>query len=159
MVTNAKKRICDRVMEGKKLYVGNLTYSVSEDQLKELFSEHGTVESVKVIEQKGFAFVEMSSSEEAQAALDALNQSMFEGRTMHIDEARPMQPRRDFGGSSGGRSGGSGGYGGGRSGGSSGGYGGSSGGYGGSSGGSGRSGHGGSSGGYGGSSGGNRKRY
>ena len=137
-------------MEGKKLYVGNLTYSVSEDQLKELFSEYGTVESVKVIEQKGFAFVEMSSSEEAQAALDALNQSVFEGRTMHIDEARPMQPRRDFGGS-GGRSGGSGGYGG-RSGGS-GGYGdsgrsGGSGGYGGRSGGSG---------GY--SGGGNRKRY
>ncbi|PKL59568.1 MAG: RNA-binding protein, partial [Methanomicrobiales archaeon HGW-Methanomicrobiales-4] len=68
-------------MEGKKLYVGNLTYSVSENQLRELFAEYGSVESVKVIEQKGFAFVEMSSSEEAQAALDALNQSVFEGRT------------------------------------------------------------------------------
>jgi RNA recognition motif-containing protein len=105
-------------MEGKKLYVGNLTYSVKEDQIRELFSEYGTVESVKIIEQKGFGFVEMSSSEEAQAALDALNQTVFEGRTMHIDEARPMQPRRDFG--SGGRSGGGGygggGYGGGRSG-------------------------------------------
>ena len=129
-------------MEGKKLYVGNLTYSVGEDQLRDLFSDYGTVASVKVIEQKGFAFVEMGSSEEAQAALDALNQTEFEGRTMHIDEARPMQPRRDFGGS-GGRSGGSGGYGG-RSG----------GGYGGSSGG-----HGGRSGGSGGYSGGNRKRY
>ena len=136
-------------MEGKKLYVGNLTYSVGEDQLRDLFSDYGTVASVKVIEQKGFAFVEMGSSEEAQAALDALNQTEFEGRTMHIDEARPMQPRRDFGGS-GGRSGGSGGYGG-----SSGGYGGRSGGYGGSSGG----GHGGRSGGSGGYSGGNRKRY
>lgn len=144
-------------MEGKKLYVGNLTYSVSESQLRELFAEYGTVESVKVIEQKGFAFVEMSSSEEAQAALDALNQSVFEGRTMHIDEARPMQPRRDFGGSSGG---GSGGYGG-RSGGSGGYSGGSSGGYGGSGGRSGGSGgRSGGSGGYsGGSSGGNRKRY
>jgi RNA recognition motif-containing protein len=139
-------------MEGKKLYVGNLTYSVSEDQLRDLFAEYGTVESVKVIEQKGFAFVEMGSSEEAQAALDALNQSIYEGRTMHIDEARPMQPRRDFGGS-GGRSGGSGGYGG-RSGGS-GGY--SSGGYGDS----GRGGHGGRSGGSssGGYSGGNRRKY
>ena len=134
-------------MEGKKLYVGNLTYSVSEDQLKELFAEYGTVESVKVIEQKGFAFVEMGSSEEAEAALTALNQTVFEGRTMHIDEARPMQPRRDFG--SGGRSGGSGGggYGGGRSGGYS-----SGGGYGDSN----RSGH---HGGRSGGSGGNRKRY
>lgn len=138
-------------MEGKKLYVGNLTYSVGENQLRDLFSDYGTVASVKVIEQKGFAFVEMGSSEEAQAALDALNQTEFEGRTMHIDEARPMQPRRDFGGS-GGRSGGSGGsYGGGRSG----GYGGG-GGYGGDS----RGGHGGRSGGSGGySGGGNRKRF
>ncbi|MFH0966954.1 MAG: RNA-binding protein [Methanobacteriota archaeon] len=142
-------------MEGKKLYVGNLTYSVSENQLRELFAEYGSVESVKVIEQKGFAFVEMSSSEEAQAALDALNQSVFEGRTMHIDEARPMQPRRDFGGSSGG----SGGYGG-RSGGSGGYSGGSSGGYGGSGRSGGSGGRSGGSGGYsGGSSGGNRKRY
>ncbi len=124
-------------MEGKKLYVGNLTYSVGENQLRELFSEYGTVVSVKVIEQKGFAFVEMESSQEAQAALDALNLTEYEGRTIHIDEARPMQPRRDFGSGGGGRSGGSGGFGG-----RSGGFG--SGGYGGGSGGSsGRSGHGG----------------
>ncbi|MDD1730010.1 MAG: RNA-binding protein [Methanospirillum sp.] len=123
-------------MEGKKLYVGNLTYSVGENQLRELFSEYGTVVSVKVIEQKGFAFVEMESNQEAQAALDALNLTEYEGRTIHIDEARPMQPRRDFG-SGGGRSGGSGGFGG-----RSGGFG--SGGYGGGSGGSsGRGGHGG----------------
>lgn len=140
IVTNAKNWVCDRVMQGKKLFVGNLTYSVGEEQLRELFSGYGTVESVKVIEQKGFAFVEMGSSEEAQGALDGLNQTEFEGRTLHIDEARPMQPRRDFGGS--GRSGGSGGYGG-RS----------SGGYGGDSG---RGGHGGRSGGF---SGGNRKRF
>lgn len=102
-------------MEGKKLYVGNLTYSVSESQLRDLFATYGDVVSVKVIEQKGFGFVEMGTSEEAQAAMDALNQTEFEGRTLRIDEARPMQPRRDFGGSSGGfggRSGGSGGYGG-----------------------------------------------
>ena len=150
-------------MEGKKLYVGNLTYSVGEEQLRELFSDYGTVASVRVIEQKGFAFVEMDSPEEAQSALDALNLTEFEGRTIHIDEARPMQPRREssggggYGGGSGGRSGGSGGYGGGRSGGS-GGYGGSGGRSGGSGGyGGGRSG---GSGGYGGSGGNSgRKRY
>ncbi len=109
-------------MEGKRLYVGNLTYSVNEAQLRELFSNYGTVESVKVIEQKGFGFVEMSSPEEAQAAMDALNETVFEGRTMRIDEARPMQPRREFGGNSGGFGGNrNGGYGGGNRGGSFGG--------------------------------------
>lgn len=89
-------------MEGKRLYVGNLTYSVKEDQLKDLFSQYGEVVSVKIIEQKGFGFVEMATSEEAQAAMDALNQTVFEGRTMRIDEARPMQPRRDYDRGSGG---------------------------------------------------------
>ena len=89
-------------MEGKRLYVGNLTYSVKEDQLKDLFSQYGDVVSVKIIEQKGFGFVEMATSEEAQAAMDALNQTVFEGRTMRIDEARPMQPRRDYDRGSGG---------------------------------------------------------
>ncbi len=88
-------------MEGKRLYVGNLTYSVNEAQLRELFSTYGDVESVKVIEQKGFGFVEMGTSEEAQAAMDALNETVYEGRTLRIDEARPMQPRREFGGSGG----------------------------------------------------------
>ncbi len=85
-------------MEGKRLYVGNLTYSVNESQLRDLFSQYGDIASVKVIEQKGFAFVEMGTSEEAQAAMDGLNQTVFEGRTLRIDEARPMQPRSDFGG-------------------------------------------------------------
>ena len=89
-------------MEGKRLYVGNLTYSVKEDQLKDLFSQYGDVVSVKIIEQKGFGFVEMGTSEEAPAAMDALNQTEFEGRTMRIDEARPMQPRREFDRGSGG---------------------------------------------------------
>ncbi|MDD1727647.1 MAG: RNA-binding protein [Methanospirillum sp.] len=84
-------------MEGKRLYVGNLTYSVNESQIRDLFSQYGDVASVKVIEQKGFAFVEMGTSEEAQAAMDGLNQTVFEGRTLRIDEARPMQPRSDFG--------------------------------------------------------------
>ena len=85
-------------MEGKRLYVGNLTYSVNESQLRDLFSQYGEISSIKVIEQKGFAFVEMETSEEAQAAMDALNQTVFEGRTLRIDEARPMQPRSNFGG-------------------------------------------------------------
>jgi RNA recognition motif-containing protein len=85
-------------MEGKRLYVGNLTYSVNESQLRDLFSQYGDVASVKVIEQKGFGFVEMGTSEEAQAAMDGLNQTVFEGRTLRIDEARPMQPRNDYGG-------------------------------------------------------------
>ncbi|MBN1166955.1 MAG: RNA-binding protein [Methanospirillaceae archaeon] len=83
-------------MEGKRLYVGNLTYSVNEAQLGDLFSKYGEVESVKIIEQKGFGFVEMGSSEEAQSAMDGLNETVFEGRNLRIDEARPMQPRRDF---------------------------------------------------------------
>ena len=83
-------------MEGKRLYVGNLTYSVNEAQLRDLFSKYGDVVSAKVIEQKGFGFVEMGTSEEAQAAMDGLNQTIYEGRTLRIDEARPMQPRREF---------------------------------------------------------------
>jgi RNA recognition motif-containing protein len=89
-------------MEGKRLYVGNLTYSVNEGNLRELFGTYGDIESVKVIEQKGFGFVEMGTTEQAQAAMDALNGSDYEGRTLRIDEARPMQPRREFGGNSGG---------------------------------------------------------
>jgi RNA recognition motif-containing protein len=86
-------------MEGKRLYVGNLTYSVNEANLRTLFGAYGDVESVKVIEQKGFAFVEMVTSEQAEAAMKALNESDYEGRTLRIDEARPMQPRSsNFGG-------------------------------------------------------------
>ena len=112
-------------MEGKRLYVGNLPYSANETQIRELFAQFGTIESVKRIGQKGFGFVEMSSSEEAQNAMDSLNQTEFGGRTLRIDEARPMQPRREFGGSGSfggnrgygsdrGGSGGSGGFGGNR---------------------------------------------
>ena len=83
-------------MQGNKLYVGNLNYAVNEDQLKELFENHGTVQSVNIIEGKGFGFVEMSSNEEAKAAKEALNDQEFHGRPLKIDEARPRQPRRDF---------------------------------------------------------------
>jgi RNA recognition motif-containing protein len=83
-------------MQGNKLYVGNLNYAVNEDQLKELFENHGTVQSVNIIEGKGFGFVEMSTNEEAEAAKAALNDQEFHGRPLKIDEARPRKPRRDF---------------------------------------------------------------
>ena len=83
-------------MESNKLYVGNFTYSVNEEQLKELFGQYGTVSDVRVIERKGFGFVEMSSPEEAEAAKEALNNTVYEGRTLKIDEARPPRPRSDF---------------------------------------------------------------
>jgi len=80
-------------MEGSKLYVGNLTYSVTNEQLEELFSNHGEVKEVNVIEGRGFGFVEMSSPSEAETAKEALDGSDFQGRTLKVDEARP--PRRD----------------------------------------------------------------
>lgn len=83
-------------MESSTLYVGNLTYSVNEEQLKELFSQYGTVNDVRVIERKGFGFVEMSSPEEAENAKEALNNTVFEGRTLRVEEARPQRPRSDF---------------------------------------------------------------
>lgn len=82
---------------GNKLYVGSLPYSVTEEKLVELFSRHGSVESAKVItdkysgQSKGFGFVEMSSSEEAQAAISALNGQELEGRTLIVSEARPQE--------------------------------------------------------------------
>jgi len=84
-------------MQGSKLYVGNLNYSTTEEQLAELFGNYGQVESVKIIESRGFGFVEMSSSEEAEQAQEALNETEFHGRTLRIDEARPPK-RRDSGG-------------------------------------------------------------
>ncbi|MCK5044370.1 RNA-binding protein [Candidatus Parcubacteria bacterium] len=87
----------------KKLYVGNLPYETSEDNLKELFSEAGTVESAAIImdkfsgRSKGFGFVEMSTEEEAQKAIDDLNGKELEGRGIIVNEARPMEkkPFRD----------------------------------------------------------------
>ena len=80
-------------MEGNKLYVGNLNYSVTNEQLEELFKNYGEVVSVNIIQGKGFGFVEMSSNEEAVKAKDELNGSEFEGRAMKIDEARPPRSR------------------------------------------------------------------
>ena len=127
---------------GKKLYVGNLPYSVSDSDLQQMFEAHGTVTSAQVImdrdtgRSKGFGFVEMSSDAEAQAAVDAMNGKDINGRPLTVNEARP----KPEGGGGGGR-GGRGGYGGG-----GGGYGGGGGGYGGGGGG-GRGGYGGGGGG------------
>ena len=84
-------------MQGSKLYVGNLSYSVTDSQLKDLFSNHGEVKEVTIIGSKGFGFVEMEDSAGAEKAKEALNDSEFEGRTLKIDEARPREnrPQRD----------------------------------------------------------------
>jgi RNA recognition motif-containing protein len=103
-------------MSNNKLYVGGLPYSVTEGQLQEIFAAHGAVESAKVISDKftgqsrGFGFVEMSSGSEAQAAIKALNGTQLEGRTLVVNEAKPMVSRD--GGGRGDRSGGGGGGGG-----------------------------------------------
>lgn len=85
-------------MQGSKLYVGNLNYSVTAEQLETLLSQFGQVKDVRVIEGKGFGFVELSSPDEAQKAMETLNGSEFEGRRLRIDEARPpkKRERRDF---------------------------------------------------------------
>ena len=83
-------------MQNSKLYVGNLKYSVTNEQLSELFAGYGEVKSVNIIEGKGFGFVEMSTAEEAQKAKDALNDTDFDGRPLKIDEARPPRPRTEY---------------------------------------------------------------
>ncbi len=80
-------------MPGSKLYVGNLKYSVTNEQLQDLFGQHGEVKSVNIIEGKGFGFVEMGDDEQAEKAKEALNGQEFEGRTIRIDEARPKKNR------------------------------------------------------------------
>lgn len=95
---------------GKKLYVGNLSYETTDANLTSMFEQHGRVSSAQVImdrdtgRSKGFGFVEMSSDQEAQAAIQALNGVMTDGRQLTVNEARPKTE-----GSRGGRSGGGGG--------------------------------------------------
>lgn len=90
---------------GTKLYVGGLPYSVTDARLTEIFSSHGTVESARVIADKftgqsrGFGFVEMSSGTEAQDAIASLNGKDLDGRSLTVNEAKPMA-RRDNGGGS-----------------------------------------------------------
>ena len=99
---------------GKKLYVGNLSFETTASEVEKLFSEHGSVESAEVINDrmtgrsKGFGFVQMQSDSEAEAAITALNGQEFGGRTLTVNEAKPRTER-----SGGGGGGGRGGYGGG----------------------------------------------
>lgn len=113
---------------GNKIYVGNLPFSATSDGLNELFSKFGTVDSAKIVmdrdtgRSKGFGFVEMSSADEAAAAIEKLNGSDMGGRSLVVNEARPMEPRTGGfggggrGGDRGGDRGGRGGFGGGRGG-------------------------------------------
>ena len=95
-------------MNSEKLYVGGLPYSVTEDQLRDIFAAHGTVESATVItdrmtgRSKGFGFLELGSQEEAQAAIDKLNGTDLEGRNITVNEAKPREPRSGGGGGYGG---------------------------------------------------------
>src|SRR5687767_5896923 len=124
---------------GTRLYVGNLSYQVDSSELQQLFSQHGTVNSAEVISDrltgrsKGFGFVEMSSDDEAQAAIAALNGMEHGGRALTVNEAKPREERPRGGGGGGGYGGGGGGGRGGYAGG--GGGGGGRGGYGGGGGG------------------------
>ncbi|TMB73959.1 MAG: RNA-binding protein [Deltaproteobacteria bacterium] len=94
---------------GAKLYVGNLSYSVTEERLQQHFAQHGSVVSARIItdkfsgRSKGFGFVEMSSDDEAQRAITAFNGTDFEGRNIVVSEARPQQPRGPREGGGGGR--------------------------------------------------------
>jgi RNA recognition motif-containing protein len=105
---------------GKKLYVGNLDYGVTDSDLEQMFAAHGTVESAQVImdrdtgRSKGFGFVEMKTDQEAQAAIAAMNGQESNGRSLTVNEARP---KTEGGRGGGGGGGGRGGYGGGRGGG------------------------------------------
>ncbi len=111
---------------GKRLYVGNLKYTTTDDQLREMFEAHGTVTSAQVImdretgRSKGFGFVEMGSDQDAQKAIEALNGQEIDGRALTVNEARPKTEGgggRGYGGGGGGGrgyGGGGGGYGGGR---------------------------------------------
>lgn len=78
-------------MQGSKLYVGNLNYAVTSEQLQELFANHGEIKTVNVIDGKGFGFVEFASPEEAGAAKEALDGTDFDGRRLRVDEARPRE--------------------------------------------------------------------
>jgi len=133
-----------------KIYVGNMSYDTTEEDLKLACEAFGKVESATIIKDKfsgqpkGFGFVEMSSKAEGQAAIDGLNGKELKGRTLNVNEARPRT--ENFGGSTGGYGGGKGGHGGDSK---KGGYGGGKGGYGG-----GKGGYGGGKGGYGGGKGG-----
>ena len=94
---------------GSKIYVGGLPYSTAEQELSDLFGQHGSVQSAKIITDKytgqsrGFGFVEMGSDDEAKAAIEALNDTELGGRSLTVNEAKPQAPRTGgFGGGGGG---------------------------------------------------------
>ncbi len=95
-------------MTSNKLYVGGLPYSVTDDKLQEIFAPHGTVESARVItdrmtgRSRGFGFVEMSSQAEAEEAIQKMNGTDLEGRSLTVNEAKPQQERSGGGGRGGG---------------------------------------------------------
>jgi cold-inducible RNA-binding protein len=95
---------------GKNLYVGNMAFSTTEDQLREIFSQYGTVTKVQLImdretgRPRGFAFVEMSDAEGARRAIAELDRRQLGGRSLTVNEAKPMAPRSNGGGYGGGRS-------------------------------------------------------
>lgn len=103
-----------------KIYVGNLSYDTTEDGLREKFSEFGSIESVNLItdrdtgRSKGFAFIEMTSNDEAKAAIDALDGTELDGRNIKVSEAKPQERRAGGGRGFGGPRGGGRGFGGGR---------------------------------------------
>ena len=96
----------------KKLYVGNLSWGVTEDQLREMFTPYGTVQTAQVVmdrdtgRSKGFGFVEMGSEQEAQAAITGMNGQMVDNRALTVNEARPKEDRGGGGGGRGGYGGG-----------------------------------------------------
>jgi RNA recognition motif-containing protein len=103
------------VTMGRKLYVGNLPYSATEQSLRDAFGASGTVDTVSIItdrdtgQSKGFAFIEMASDGEAQAATQAMNGAMLDGRQIKVNEAKPKESRGGGGGNRGGFGGGGGG--------------------------------------------------
>src|SRR5437773_3941002 len=103
---------------GTKLYVGNLSFNTTENELQELFSQAGAVQEVTLMQDRftgksrGFAFVTMGSEQDAQNAISKLNGQTVEGRALTVNEARPREPRPPGGGGRGGYGGGGGGYGG-----------------------------------------------
>jgi len=80
-------------VKGSKLYIGNLNYQTTETALKDAFSEYGEVVSVRIIQGRGFGFVEMANAEDAEKALEAMNEKDFDGRTLRVAEARPPRQR------------------------------------------------------------------
>ena len=89
-------------MQSSNLYVGNLSYNVSSEDLRELFSAHGKVKDAKVIGDRGFGFVEMEEVADAEKAIEALNETEHEGRTIKVNEAKPREDRGSRGGGGGG---------------------------------------------------------